>query len=82
MVCEITTLGHESVDDSMEVRTGVSVSLFVVSDTNRPEVLGCLWHFVFIELKCHSSDWLTIVVNIEVNSWVLWIAVVASERAK
>ena len=60
VVGEVTTLSHESVDDSVEVGLLVSVSLLVVSSTDGSEVLRSFWNMVGIELEDHLSDWLIV----------------------
>ena len=47
---EVSSLGHESINDSMEVAVLVGVFLWIVSNAERPEVLSCLGNLVLVEL--------------------------------
>ena len=51
MVREVTALGHEILDHSVEGAALVRVLLLVVASTKRSEVLSGLWHIIRIELK-------------------------------
>ena len=53
---EITTLGHEVRNNSVERRAFVSVSLLVVSSTERSKVFGTLGSVIFVELENYRLD--------------------------
>lgn len=71
MVCEITTLSHEAVDDSVKMGVLVSVSHLVVSSTDRSEILSSNWNMVFIELKNNLANWSGVLGDLEENLGVL-----------
>lgn len=44
--CDITTLGHESFDDSVEDVIQVMESIALVSGTNSSEIFRSFWHLL------------------------------------
>lgn len=53
---EVTTLQHELRDNSVEVRTGVTVTFF--TSTKGSEVFSSLWDNVVVQFEDNSSQWL------------------------
>lgn len=65
MVGEVTSLAHETGNDSVETRFGISVSLF--SGAQRTEVFGGLGSDIRSQFHGDSSDIFVADLHIEVN---------------
>ena len=78
-LCEVSSLGHESSDDTMKngiekvqvlARLGGS-ALFSSAETS--EILSGQWSNIFEELHLHSSRWLSLNLNIKINARICWV---------
>jgi len=73
LICRVTTLSHESFDNSVENDIFVVVWDTFITDTDRSEVLSCFWN-LFGEKLEHNSSFLSI-FNLDVKEGlrILWI---------
>lgn len=65
MVCEVTSLNHELLDNTVEGRAFVSVALFAGRKSS--EVLGSLWYCLPIQTHHDPPHRLVIVRDIEID---------------
>ena len=65
MIGEITTLRHETVDNSVELAVSVGESLWIVATAQRSKVLRCLRDLLIVQAEDHSSDWFLVSVDVK-----------------
>ena len=75
---EVTSLGHEVIDDAVEVGLLVGVAFLVVGDTEGTEVLGGLRTVVLVELKDQTAKGLSVARELHEDLRVVHITVVVN----
>jgi len=64
-ICEVTTLNHEVLDDTVEARTLISITF--LSSSQSAEVLGGFWDSLSIEPNHNTTHLLISMLDIEVD---------------
>lgn len=66
LLVEVTTLTHESRDDTMEGRAFIGEAKLVVTSAQQSEIVCCLRHYVAIEAEDNTPRWLPTNFHIKV----------------